>query len=84
MAAPKATTLSRTESIAQVVNRRWCCAGWSALGEHGSGCAVFASRGRATAGEAVGDDASRSCVTACSECGVAGASGRAVAAADGT
>eukprot|EP00965_Chrysotila_dentata_P111012 3669250-Pleurochrysis_carterae.AAC.1 len=71
MAAPKATTLSRTDNIAQVVNRRWCCAGWCPLGEHDSGCAVFDSRGRATEGGAAGDDVSRPCEAACSGCGMA-------------
>eukprot|EP00965_Chrysotila_dentata_P064278 2129753-Pleurochrysis_carterae.AAC.1 len=45
MAAPKAITLSRTESIAQVVSRRCCCAGWRADDVHDSVCAEFASRG---------------------------------------
>eukprot|EP00965_Chrysotila_dentata_P082853 2733705-Pleurochrysis_carterae.AAC.1 len=52
MAAPKAVTLRRIDSIAQVDNWRGCCAGWRPLGAHTSGRALLGSRGRSTAGDA--------------------------------
>eukprot|EP00965_Chrysotila_dentata_P060484 2004856-Pleurochrysis_carterae.AAC.1 len=83
-AAPKAIKLSRTESIAQVVSRRSCCAGWRAGGEHVSDCAGFASGGSAKAVGAAGEDASRSGGDACTEGDAAGMPGRAAVVAGGT